>query len=150
MLYHSILQDIYTVEDIEKVINAKYSDGVFKDKAEREQVEKDIKKALSNPTAARWFEKQWNVINERSILKPDNKGFGWKEHRADRIISSPEETICIDFKTGDFNKKYEEQVKRYMELLTEMGYQNVKGYVWYVLEDKISDELRLHNENISN
>ncbi len=150
LLYHSILQDIYTVEDIEKVINAKYSDGVFKDKAEREQVEKDIKKALSNPTAARWFEKQWNVINERSILKPDNKGFGWKEHRADRIISSPEETICIDFKTGDFNKKYEEQVKRYMELLTEMGYQNVKGYVWYVLEDKISDELRLHNENISN
>lgn len=137
LLYHSILQDIFTTEDIEKVINEKYTEGVFKDIAEKKQVEKDIKEAISNPITVQWFDKKWNIINERTILEPDKSSSEWKEHRADRIISSPEETICIDFKTGAYNKEHSNQVKRYMQLLASMGYPNVKGYVWYVLDNRI-------------
>ncbi len=137
LLYHSVLQDIFTIDDIDKVINEKYSEGVFKDKAEKEQVEKDIKEAMSNPTASQWFDKKWEVINERTILKPIKGSSEWKEHRADRVISSPEETICIDFKTGAYNKEHFYQVKEYMELLVSIGYPNVKGYVWYVLNNRI-------------
>lgn len=137
LLYHSVLQDIFTTDDIEKVINEKFTQGVFKDLAEKKQVENNIKEAISNPTAAQWFDKKWDVINERAILKPDKGSSGWKEYRADRIISSPEETICIDFKTGAYNEEYRKQVKQYMGLLVEMGYPNVKGYVWYTLNNRI-------------
>ena len=137
LLYHSVLQDIITIDDIDKVISEKYSEGVFKDKAEKEQVEKDIKEAMSNPTASQWFDRKWEVINERTILEPSKGDSKWKEHRADRIISSPEETICIDFKTGAYNKKHIDQIKEYMELLVSIGYPNVKGYVWYVLNNRI-------------
>jgi len=137
LLYHSILQDIFTIEDIDKVINEKYTEGVFKDNTEKEQVEKNIKQAMTNPQAAQWFDKKWDAINERTILEPGNGGKEWKEHRADRIISSPEETICIDFKTGAYNEEHRWQVRRYMKKLVDMDYPNVKGYVWYVLNNKI-------------
>ena len=38
----------------------------------------------------------------------------------------------IDFKTGSPRAKHVEQVQNYMTLLSEIGYSNVKGYLWYL------------------
>ena len=50
------------------------------------------------------------------------------------------ETIVIDYKTGDSQtiySKYKEQVKEYIDLLKRAGYENVKGYLWYVMDNKV-------------
>jgi ATP-dependent helicase/nuclease subunit A len=43
----------------------------------------------------------------------------------------------VDFKFGKANKKYNKQVKGYMQLLSRMGYKNITGYLWYVEEEII-------------
>ena len=136
LLYHSILQEIYTLEDIGKVIEKRYMEGVFESEEEKRQTTKDIEEAISDPFTIKWFDKKWKVLNERTILQPNKDDSEWSEHRPDRVISSPTETICIDFKTGVYRREHTDQVRRYMHLLTEMGYPNVKGYVWYILDRK--------------
>ena len=49
------------------------------------------------------------------------------------------ETIVVDFKFGKHNTDYEDQVREYMNLLTEMGYENVRGYVWYVFYNELEE-----------
>ena len=45
----------------------------------------------------------------------------------------------FDYKFGKESDKYKEQVKRYMDLLVQMGYKNVKGYLWYVYKNFIEE-----------
>ena len=45
--------------------------------------------------------------------------------------------VVVDFKFGKVEAEHESQVQRYMSLLQQMGYKEVKGYVWYVFLDCI-------------
>ena len=55
--------------------------------------------------------------------------------RPDRVITDGKETIVIDYKFGKKDDKYKRQVQRYMSLMEDMGYPNVRGFIWYVHED---------------
>ena len=55
--------------------------------------------------------------------------------RPDRVMMSEKETIVVDYKFGKPKAEYIDQVKEYMDLLQKMGHNNVKGYVWYVLQN---------------
>ena len=49
------------------------------------------------------------------------------------------QVVVVDFKFGKPNKKYNKQVKGYMNLLVRMGYEKeqINGYLWYVDEGKV-------------
>ena len=47
------------------------------------------------------------------------------------------ETVVVDFKFGKPKEEHQEQVRGYMDLLREMGYQNITGYLWYVYPNKV-------------
>ena len=49
------------------------------------------------------------------------------------------EAIVVDYKFAKESDEYPEQVRRYMRLLTQMGYENVRGYLWYVYKNKIEE-----------
>ncbi|MDD3161792.1 MAG: Dna2/Cas4 domain-containing protein [Bacteroidales bacterium] len=53
---------------------------------------------------------------------------------------SDEAMIVVDFKFGKPEKKYRQQVAMYCELLLQMGYKNISGYLWYV-DDKQIDAI---------
>jgi ATP-dependent exoDNAse (exonuclease V) beta subunit len=66
-------------------------------------------------------------------------------YRPDRVIIQPDKVIVVDYKFGELHQeKYKQQVKRYMDLLKQMGYQNIDGYLWYLRDKdeivKIGDE----------
>ncbi len=52
-----------------------------------------------------------------------------------------DEVIVIDYKFGKVRKKYKTQVKRYISLLRNMGYDKVRGYIWYPLIPQIDEVL---------
>ena len=86
-----------------------------------------------------WFSDEYTVLNECTILTPDGH-----EKRPDRVLVKGTEAIVIDYKFGSYSeedtvtdKKYKKQVSRYMQLLTSMGFTNVKGYLWYLSADKV-------------
>ena len=43
----------------------------------------------------------------------------------------------VDYKFGRENNDHKEQIEHYMSVLGEMGYSSIKGYIWYVSQEKI-------------
>ena len=86
-----------------------------------------------------WFDEKYTVLNECSILTPSGE-----EKRPDRVLIKGNEAIVIDYKFGAWSEedngrlaRYKRQVGRYKDLLTCMGYTNVKGYLWYLSACKV-------------
>ena len=57
------------------------------------------------------------------------------------MLVSGSSAVVVDYKFGAPEKRYEKQVSRYMVLLRAMGYVDVKGYLWYVDEGRVSEVL---------
>ena len=79
-----------------------------------------------------WFDKGYQVLNECSILTENGQ-----EKRPDRVLVKGSQAIVIDYKFGIPLPGYRKQVSRYMDLLTAMGFTNVKGYLWYLSSGEI-------------
>ena len=85
--------------------------------------------------------------NERAILYLENKIL--KTKRPDRVIVKGNQAIIIDYKTAQGVIKTEadgclvapkdnrEQLENYKELLQQIGYTNVKAFLWYILDNII-------------
>lgn len=135
---HNIFSSIKTETDIPSKLRLLEEEGVvYNDELTTENLRDKIKQALLLPMVRDWFSDKWNVFNECTIMEYDEKEDRVLEHRPDRVIMNEEETIVIDYKFGKEHKVYSEQVKRYISLLEDMGYKNVKGFLWYVMGNKV-------------
>lgn len=95
-----------------------------------------IRKRLESPKVATWFNKEWTILNECSILTVENGKM--TEYRPDRVMqNSKKETIVVDFKFGRQKIEHHDQVRKYISLLRSMGNHKVTGYLWYVYPNKI-------------
>lgn len=135
-LFHAILERITTPDDLDRLIRQFEADGAFSSKEYRNSVANELKKAFLNTKVSEWFDPKWRAFNECSILYTDEKG-KCQTRRPDRVIANDEETIVIDYKTGQQSTDHVDQVLAYMDLLGQMGFPNIKGYVWYVRRNDI-------------
>jgi len=95
--------------------------------AEAEKVRELLTDFWQLPETADWFAETNTVLNEAVILTP-----GAKLYRPDRVVINGNKAIVIDYKFGEAEKEsYSKQVKNYMQLITEMGYQTT-GYLSYI------------------
>jgi len=138
-ILHNVFATIHTTADIPEALQQLELDGVLYDEnVSKDKIEGIIKKRISSPKVKDWFSKDWHIINECNILSPSS-GDNLIEHRPDRVIWKDDQTIVIDFKFGRPKEEYPDQVRGYMSLLSEMGYPNVKGYLWYVYPNKVEE-----------
>lgn len=128
LFMHKVFSMINTAEDIDQVIRELfYEDGKL-DKNQAEQLRAKLKTAMLNPEIANWFSDKWEVKNETEIILKDGK-----RRIPDRFITDGKQTIVIDFKFGqDHKEQYDAQVNQYKEILSQMGYPNVKGALYFV------------------
>ena len=61
----------------------------------------------------------------------------FKSQRPDRVMTRGKEAVVVDYKFGRENNGHKEQIEHYMSVLGEMGYTSIKGYIWYVSQEKI-------------
>ena len=47
--------------------------------------------------------------------------------------------MVIDFKFGRPDEEHHQQVRLYMDLLRQMGYHSVSGFLWYVYTNHIEE-----------
>lgn len=138
-ILHNIFATIHTTDDIPEALQQLELDGVLYDEnVSRDKIEDMIKKRISSPKVKEWFSEDWHIINECNILSPTHSN-SIIEHRPDRVIWKEDKTIVIDFKFGKPKEEYHDQVRGYMNLLSEMGYPNVRGYLWYVYPNKVEE-----------
>lgn len=72
------------------------------------------------------------VFNETTIISGDGMLL-----RPDRVIIRGNDVVIIDYKFAEPRLKYERQVRDYANLYRQMGYEDVKAYLWYVFEDNV-------------
>ena len=136
---HEIFSTIHTTADIEGALRQLQHDGVlYDDEVTASKLTAMLHKRLEDPRVTDWFSGRWQLFNECSILRLNDKG-EVEERRPDRVMTDGQETHVVDFKFGSPKPDYHEQVREYMQLLQQMGHPNVKGWLWYVYSNKIEE-----------
>jgi len=131
IIMHDILRQITTKTDQPKAILDMVLSGRISVE-ESKIVEQEIQLFWDLPETENWFASDVRVLNETTILIPSGE-----QYRPDRIVIRDKEATVVDYKFGDKeSNKYRQQVKRYMDLISEMGYQT-SGYVCYVSLKKV-------------
>ncbi len=130
---HRIFSEITTAKDVELAIDNAIRRGDV-DHEKRKLILEYIRNAINDNRVSGWFGDEWQVMNEQEILCPDDI------RRPDRIMVNGKKAVIVDYKFGAYekyrNNQYIKQVRRYMDLLSEMGYE-VEGWLWYIAENII-------------
>lgn len=134
-LLHTLFSAISTEADIETAIEELVFEGVIGDKQTEEDIRSVVEKAFAHPQVKEWYSNNWKLFNECAIIYKEGEKTMVK--RPDRVMTDDNRTVIIDFKFGQPHKRYEQQVKQYINLLERMDYQNIEGYLWYVEEELI-------------
>jgi ATP-dependent exoDNAse (exonuclease V) beta subunit len=130
-LMHEVFEGINTPADISLAVRKLVLEGKLPEE-ESGDLEKRINLLVNSPTVSEWFLPENEVMNEAGILLKtgDTK-------RPDRVIFKDGKTTIIDFKFGEENDRYIEQVDHYRRLIVDMGYSNTDAFIWYVDKNKI-------------
>ena len=57
--------------------------------------------------------------------------------RPDRVIIQGNQVTIVDYKFGKPQDEYKDQVGGYMDLYRQLGYKDIRGFLWYVYTDKV-------------
>ena len=126
---HEILAKINSENDVEKTLEAYLLDGTIT-REEKAEIAERIYKIIKNPDYVRYFLPEQVVINEKDImLSAEGKS---KIYRPDRLISTKNGFIIIDFKTGDVQEKHQKQIDEYRAVLEILGHQVDETAIIYV------------------
>ncbi|MBR1712155.1 MAG: UvrD-helicase domain-containing protein [Alloprevotella sp.] len=140
-LYHRIFEEIRTREDITPAITTLRQRGIIPHSIHPDGLERYIRNRIAHtdyadPRVISWFSGEWTPYNECSILLSTAEE-GFRAFRPDRVMTRGDETVVVDFKFAHENEEYHEQVRKYMRLLERMGRPHVRGYLWYVDQNKV-------------
>ncbi|WP_373172777.1 UvrD-helicase domain-containing protein [Prevotella merdae] len=141
-ILHYLFSTINTTDDIDTSLVQLEMDGLIEESGTNIKRLRDmLHKRFSNRQVADWFSSRWTLFNECTILDYDAATDTVREHRPDRVMKDEKtgEVVIVDFKFGSPRPEYVEQVNRYKALTQNMGYPNVKGYLWFVYSNRIEE-----------
>jgi len=125
-IMHGILQNIRFKTDSETAIENCIRSGKI-NTTEAEKVREMLDKFWQQPETEVWFSEENKILNEAVIITP-----GAKLYRPDRVVINGNKAIVVDYKFGEAEKEsYMKQVRNYMQLIAEMGYE-VEGFLSYI------------------
>ncbi|MDR2085927.1 MAG: UvrD-helicase domain-containing protein [Dysgonamonadaceae bacterium] len=133
-LMHKLFEQIHTWEDIDKAGENLASEGLIHP-SELPIIRDKIRRYILESQVEDWFSGQYKDYSEATILMEENGEL--KQKRPDRVLTGGDSVRIIDFKFGEAHNRHKKQVKQYMQLLENMGYSRVEGYLWYVEERKV-------------
>lgn len=137
---HHIFSTIRTKEDIDTAMAMLEQEGIlYNPSITKKGLKELINKRVNDRRVADWFSERWTLFNECTILSYSDIEGRAIEHRPDRVMTDGNEVVVVDFKFGTPQPSHIDQVRRYMTLLKEMGHTQVKGFLWYVYSNIITE-----------
>ena len=138
-LMHEALSRINDVSQLDEVLREAREGSIGKDE-EWDTIASRIKEGFRNPLVASWFREGNTVYNECGIASISEKDGLPCVLRPDRVVMTDDSITVIDYKFGHPCRDYDNQVRRYMNLMKQMypGH-NVKGHIWYIMLGKIQN-----------
>ncbi|MFR9603587.1 MAG: UvrD-helicase domain-containing protein [Rikenellaceae bacterium] len=134
VLMHKIFEEAESQEDIFTRLESMKLNGHIS-QSEHSTLREGILNTLHNPMVKEWFSGEWDDIrNENDIIVPQSSEI----RRPDRVMIRGGKAVVVDYKFGaKHNSQHQKQLRGYMELLLEMGYNSVEGYLWYIKSGEI-------------
>ena len=130
-MLHDTMAAIRTVADVPVAVNNLRHSKKAKEltEADIEEIHAIIESRVKDPRAARWFDGYTRLLIERPVVLSPSES-----RRPDRVVWTADGHIdIIDFKSGSQPAgKYRRQLIEYARLLAELGYQNLRAYLYYL------------------
>ncbi len=136
-LLHDLFAEVRTRSDVPMAVNSFLNRGLLSSPSRATLLLEFINRTLDNFIHADWFDGSWQVFNECSIIYEKDRRP--EKRRPDRVMLRDGQVVVLDYKFGRPHEGYHEQVFQYMSLLHDMGYTNIKGYLWYVLSNQLEE-----------
>ena len=137
-LLHTLFASIDTKEDLTTAIERLLFEGVIESTEKAQEIYEIAERALNLDEVKDWYSGEWTLYNECSIIYNDEQG-KMQTRRPDRVMMKGKDVVVVDFKFGKKKPEYSTQVREYMSLLSEMGYTDIKGYIWYVYSGELEN-----------
>jgi len=129
-LIHLILSKIKTTQDLNTAFETLKYSGEITDDNESELLEATIK-VIEHPKLNIYYSDIYTIYNECDIITPNGDIL-----RPDRLnITTNNEVVIIDYKTGDPEIYHAEQLTYYETILLQMKYTVVKKLLIYINDD---------------
>jgi hypothetical protein len=133
IMMHELLSRVKTLDDIPKAVGHVCDRGLINN-AQRGPLTDKVKLLLTSPKVREWFDGSSAVRTEATIILPSGAA-----RRPDRVMISDRKLSVLDFKFGEPSDEHVKQASDYRRLLEEMGYKEVKAWLWYVEKDLLRE-----------
>lgn len=130
-MMHEVFAGIDTSDDIPAAVRKLVIEGKISD-SDSYPLTVKLKELVSYPQVSDWFKPGNKIMKEAAVLLPSGL-----VKRPDRVIITDDKAVIIDFKFGEENQHYYDQVKQYSRLMKEMGYIDTSAFLWFVDRNKI-------------
>ena len=107
------------------------NEGILETAEQEKKIIRLARRALNHPAVASWYDGSAQLYNECAIIYTDEES-QLQTRRPDRVMVFNDKVTVVDFKFGKKKDAYRQQVHDYMDLLSDMGYEHIEGYLWYV------------------
>jgi ATP-dependent exoDNAse (exonuclease V) beta subunit len=124
---HEILSFVQTKSDIDLAIQKALETGLIAS-TQKEVVEKTIRAIVGHQDLEVFFDENNTVFNEQTIIQ--KQGQLVKPDRM--VLKNNADMYLLDYKTGKYLPKHQQQLQSYQEAIEQMGYKVVKKSLIYI------------------
>ncbi|MDR1005241.1 MAG: UvrD-helicase domain-containing protein [Bacteroidales bacterium] len=144
LIFHRLMSLIRTKNDINAALNKIYQE-YNSDKATIDAAKQTLDLMMSYCEPYQWFDKKYKVLIEQPLLRLDDNKTP-QTLRPDRIMIGENEVIILDYKfSANQNaiSDYRNQISEYSDVLSQMGYADIKAFLWFIAPDNSQSIIRL-------
>jgi hypothetical protein len=132
-LLHAVLARVRVPEDLDQALMEEADTSTLSAEA-LEKLRGQLRSLLALPTVRSFFSPDLEVRSEVTII--DELG---QAHRPDRVVRDAHGMRVLDLKTGAPDLTHHTQMHSYMDLLRQLGEQQVSGHLLYVRTGEVVD-----------
>lgn len=129
-LIHNIMSKINTKDDIDVAVN----DFINVSSINKEQAKKlktIVNEIINHSKLEDYYTSSYTIYNERDIITKEGIIL-----RPDRVVvNANNEAVIIDYKTGFEDKKHQQQLQSYQDVLEDMSLRVIKKILVYINDD---------------
>ncbi|RYY06996.1 MAG: Dna2/Cas4 domain-containing protein, partial [Sphingobacteriaceae bacterium] len=126
IILHELLSRTMDLQKLPKVLEEMQQEGLMR-QGEKVEIRRYAQSVIENRELKALLNKSYQNLSEQTIINTAGESY-----RPDKLLIGEEEVLILDFKfTATQRPEHQTQVHTYQKLLQNMGYQNVKGYLYY-------------------
>jgi predicted Ser/Thr protein kinase len=128
-IIHEILSFVKTENDIDLALTKAIENGLIIS-LQKEEIEKAIREIVTHQELSAFFSENYTVLNEKTIIQKE----GGLVKPDKMVITNKNEMYLLDYKTGEIQTKYQQQLENYQDAVEKMGFKVTRKALVYIGE----------------